>query len=124
MRCKIGKEEHCKSHGCEWEKNFFFNCKDHDEIPIQQVAKKCSIKKKQKVLKKSINPIPDRLKTQTRQIYDRSNGTCYKCGEPIKSNEFRIHNSLIIGYSHKKNNKKLSIPIMRASHKECKKNKI
>lgn len=120
MRCKIGKEEHCKINGCEWEKDFFFNCKDHDGSCLPQVVKKIEIKNKQN-FKKSIKPIPNRLKLQTKQIYDRSGGICYKCGEPIISDEFRIHNSLIIGYSYKKNKKRLSEPILRASHKKCKK---
>lgn len=119
MCCKLGTEGYCLANGCQWEKDFFHNCKNHEHSPI--VLDKKYIKKvKKPILIKKIKPIPENLKLKTKEIYDRSNGICYKCGEKIELDEFRIHNSLLIKYSHKKNKKKLSEPIMRASHKKCK----
>ena len=69
MRCKLNRIEHCVSKGCEWEKDFYFHCRDHNDSYVPEVEYKSK-------------PIIYYAKKRKR-LFDLANGICYLCNKPI-----------------------------------------
>lgn len=87
MRCKIGRLEHCEAKGCEWEKEFYFHCRDCDKSYIPDVspniAKNLATDEYYR-LKVRYN-LSKHFTNKKKKLFEISKGVCYLCENKIEN---------------------------------------
>ena len=128
--CKIGQQDRCKETGCEFSKQFGAHCYGEkikqisipsiydlwDKTSFDTIASTNTnqtvfkpLKRKEKKIIVHIPPI-----TKKQKIYNRSNGICYLCGDPVSFSEMTVDH--VIPKSKGGGN---GIKNLRATHAKC-----
>lgn len=130
MKCRIGQKDRCEFQGyCSWEKIFNESCKTKKEIALQDIDEsllKLTYRMRKKVRKQLTAGVKKPKKTpvkktesqrrgdRRKKIWERGNGICYLCGEPVLFAEFTIDHVIPISAGGTNNLRNL-----RPTHYSC-----